>query len=236
MLAASLLLSFAAAAPALDVPERPVIIVVPLGTVSPDIVRMVHDTLAARFRFEVRVAEPLAMPEDAWYAPRKRWRAEKILAALDRRDWGPAWRVAAITEAPISTTKGSVDDWGIAGLGSIDGLSSVFSGYIFRGIKKRDPAEYRRFIDNLVLHEVGHTLGLLHCPLDRCIMADAHGDAIKSARASINEFCPRCYARIKQHLKATEPRGRWTADELRLWGGEREERARNGVAPAAVSR
>src|SRR5207249_9902457 len=130
----------------------------------------------------------------------KRWRAEKIRRALDAADFGDAWRVAAITEQPISTTKGDVKDWGIAGLGSLDGKSSVFSGYLYRGLKSKGEAKYLHAIENLVLHEVGHTLGLPHCPLDRCIMADAKGNALRSATLSINEFCPRCFEAIRAHL------------------------------------
>ena len=67
----------------------------------------------------------------------------------------------------------------------------------------REPGDaYLHAIENLVLHEVGHTLGLPHCPLDRCIMADAKGNALHSAEVSINEFCPRCYEAIRKHLRA----------------------------------
>ncbi len=190
------------------------LVVVPLGDPSPALVEMTVHALADRFRFDVEVAPSMSMPEDAWYAPRRRWRAEKILRALDAKDFGDAWRVAAITELPISTTKGEIEDWGIAGLGSLDGKSSVFSGYLYRSLNKRKTEpKYLHAIENLVLHEVGHTLGLPHCPLDRCIMADAHGNALRSAALSINEFCPRCYEAIHAHLRAESAQGAWTEAE-----------------------
>ncbi len=195
--------------------DRPVLVVVPLGGADEDLVRFVAASIERRFELVVRVADPIALPPAAWYAPRKRWRAEKILDHLDGLNFGPdVWRVAAITEAPISTTKGVVQDWGIAGLGSLGGKSSVFTSYLFRGYRKRERESYLRFMENLVLHEVGHTLGLPHCPLDRCLMADAHGNAVRAARVSINEFCPRCWARIREHLKSRAPQGSWTKAEL----------------------
>lgn len=190
-------------------------VVVPLGEASPDLVRFVARSIERRFDFEVHVADPIPHPKEAWYPKRKRWRAEKILDHLDRLDFGPdVTRVAAITERPISTTKGKVYDWGIAGLGSLGGKSSVFTSYLFRAYRKRARRRYLRFMENLVLHEVGHTLGLPHCPLERCLMADAKGNAVRAARRSINEFCPRCHRRIQQYLIAQEPQGRWSAAEL----------------------
>ena len=96
-----------------------------------------------------------------------------FLDALNALEAGNAWRVTWITEKPISTTKGKIHNWGIAGLGTMAGKSCVLTAYLFRRLKKRNPIRYRRFMENLVLHEVGHTLGVGHCPLERCIMADA---------------------------------------------------------------
>jgi archaemetzincin len=195
--------------------EKPVLVVVPMGDASSDLVQFVAASIERRLEVDVRVADPIPHPRDAWYAPRKRWRADRILDHLDEQDFGgDVWRVAAITEQPISTTKGDIKDWGIAGLGSLGGKSSVFTSYLFRGYRKKARSTYLRFMENLVLHEVGHTLGLDHCPLDRCMMADAKGNAIKAAKVSINEFCPRCHARIRRHLRAKEPQGVWSKEEL----------------------
>ena len=79
-------------------------------------------------------------------------------------------------------------------------------------------------MENLVLHEVGHTLGLPHCVLDRCIMADAKGNAIRAAKISINEFCPRCYQASSDHLRASALRGEWSDEERALLGEKRETR------------
>lgn len=212
---AGLLLATLAAGPArADAPaEEPLLWVVPLGNPSPDLVATVVRAVSATFRFKVEVAPPMELPAEAYYAPRKRWRAEKLLDALDAVAPERAWRVAAITEQPISTTKDEIYDWGIAGLGSMGGKSSVFSSYIFKRFEKSDRRTYLRFMDNLVLHEVGHTLGLPHCPFERCIMADAKGNAVRAARVSINELCPRCYAQIRQHLRQDGLRGDWSKEQ-----------------------
>lgn len=181
--------------------ERQRLAVVPLGVVDPELVKSVAEEISRRFDFEVLTLQALPLPETAWYAPRKRWRAEKLLKYLSQEGRIDADRVAAVTEEPISTTKGSIVDWGIAGLGTLAGKSSVFTAHLFRGLKKKDPARYRRYMANLVLHEVGHTLGLPHCERDDCVMADAKGNALRAAERSTNEFCPHCAALLGARLR-----------------------------------
>jgi archaemetzincin len=194
--------------------EERLLVIVPLGAPSEDLVQVVVASAQKTFRMRVEVAEPMALPMGAYYPPRKRWRAERLLDALDRVAPKEAWRVAAITEKPISTTKGEVKDWGIAGLGSLGGKSSVFTSFLFRKHAAADHRRYLKEMEGLVLHEIGHTLGLEHCPLERCLMADAKGNAIRAAEKSINEFCPACWQQIREHLWAEAPRGSWSPAEL----------------------
>jgi hypothetical protein len=52
--------------------------------------------------------------------------------------------VVAVTEAEISTTKGDIFDWGIAGLGNLGGLSCVVSAYIYKKHSKTKEDLLRR--------------------------------------------------------------------------------------------
>lgn len=213
----SLLLTFLIVVPfsatASDPPSEPRIVVIPLGNPDPAVVEQAARTLEEKLYFKVEVASPVPLPRRAWYAPRKRWRAEILLDYLAAIDVGPAFKVIGVTSAPISTTKGDIKDWGIAGLGTIDGKASVLTTYLFRRVKRKRPKRFARFVANLVLHEMGHTLNLEHCPLARCIMADAKGNAIRAGRLSINEFCPRCHRRLKGRLRALEVQGEWSEVE-----------------------
>ncbi len=194
-----------------------VLVVVPLGDPSPKLVENVAGSLQKRFNFQVLVNDSVPLPRSAWYLPRKRWRAEKLLDFLDTLELGEnVWRVAGITEEPISTTKGKRYDWGIAGLATIGGRNSVFSSWLFERWKVKHHRRYLRAMDNLVLHEVGHNLGLDHCPLKRCIMADAMGSARQAALQSANEFCPRCTEKLRVHLKDKKIRGKWSLKELAI--------------------
>jgi archaemetzincin len=181
-----------------------VVAVVPLGEVNPETVEVVRTAVAARIDAQIRVDAPRELPTSAYYPARKRWRAEKILEAIDSSLPVGAWKVIALTDAEISTTKGDVEDWGIGGLGNIGGKSCVVSTQILRKHSK-SKADLHRRLKDLAVHEFGHTLGLDHCPVKGCVMNDAKGKLIKSLDSSTGRFCDYCGLRIEKGVLKNEP-------------------------------
>jgi archaemetzincin len=167
-----------------------------------DFPREVVPEIEAGLRRQLRVLPTLQRPLPAWayYPPRKRYRAEKLLQVLEREQ--PArTSVLGMTEVDISTTKGKHQDWGVFGLGMIGGTSSVISTFRLR--RGKPSAELYRFrIVSSAVHEVGHMLGLEHCTEPRCVMNDAEG-SIKTVDASTGELGPRCLARLAELAPAT---------------------------------
>ncbi len=133
------------------------------------------------------------LPASAWYAPRSRYRAERLLRALDV--WKPAGaqKIIGVTAKDISTTKGPYPDWGIFGYGNIAGPACVVSDFRLR--KNTDAAGLRRRLSWVVAHELGHTFGLEHCPSRGCLMEDAAGQVATVDRTS-GGFCPACRKRL----------------------------------------
>jgi len=82
-----------------------------------------------------------------------------------------------------------VTDWGIMGLATIDGRVSVMSMFRCRR-GSRSPVHARERLGKVAVHEVGHTLGLEHCPTYGCLMEDAHGTNTTTDREYV--LCPRC--------------------------------------------
>jgi archaemetzincin len=181
-------LAFAAEAPAS--PER-VVAIVPLGRVKQEYLERIAQELQARMNVRVRIDARRELPKAAYYAPRRRWRAERILDWLDETPPEGAWKVIAVTEAELSTTKGKIPDWGIAGLGTIGGRNCVLSAYLYKKHSRRKEALLRRLGD-VAVHEFGHTLGFPHCEVKGCVMSDAKGKAIKSADESTGHYCATC--------------------------------------------
>src|SRR4051812_42596475 len=104
--------------------------IVPLGDVELEYLEAVKAAIEARVEATVRIEPKRELPPEAFYKPRKRWRAEKLLDALDANPPADAWKVIGVTNGEISTTKGNIFDWGIAGLGNINGRSCVVSLYL----------------------------------------------------------------------------------------------------------
>jgi archaemetzincin len=194
------LLLAASLAPAADAPQR-IVAIVPLGPVKQEYLERVAQELQARMDVQVRIEPQRELPPEAFYKPRKRWRAERLVDSLDAALPTGAWRVVGVTEAETSTTKGDIHDWGIAGLGNIGGPSCVVSAFIYKKNSKSPEVLLRRLGD-LAVHEFGHTLGFPHCEVQGCVMADAKGKAIKSADESSGQYCAQCLEKLSPEDRA----------------------------------
>jgi archaemetzincin len=175
----------------------------PLGADLPDAdVEAVQRGIVEFYGLEVRILSRVPLPQAAWYAPRQRWRAEKILEFLNTQIPDDGYRILGLTAADISTTKGSVQDWGVLGLGELPGKSGVISA--FRARKKaKDPLLPRERLAKVAVHEIGHTLGLDHCPSDGCLMHDAEGK-VQSCDVEF-DLCDKCRARIAETGRVIPP-------------------------------
>lgn len=174
--------------------DRPVVAIRPLGHVDPSVVARVERDVARAYGVRVVVLDRGALPREAFYAPRSRYRAERVLGALERETDARYAKVVGLTSHDISTSTETHADWGIFGLGEIAGRPAVVSTHRLRG--QGVPRE--RFLDRVakvVNHELGHTFGLEHCPEPGCLMEDA-GGTIASVDSESGELCDACRARL----------------------------------------
>ena len=144
----------------------------PLGPALPSgEIDFVRASLEAFYDVNLVVADPQPLTRKAYYAPRQRYRAEKLLEYLKTQLPDSADRILGITSVDISTTKGAISDWGIMGLATIDGRVSVLSSFRCKR-KIRDPHQGTIRLGKVAVHEIGHTLGLDHCRTAGCLMHD----------------------------------------------------------------
>ena len=119
---------------------------------------------------------------------RARQRLEHLTALAN-----DAFRVLGITSADISTTKGNVADWGILGLASIDGRACVLSSFrCYRSARDSRHATAR--LGKTAVHELGHTLGLEHCPSRGCLMQDGGGTVLTTDGE--HDLCSVCRGKL----------------------------------------
>lgn len=176
----------------------PMVCIQPLGSYEPWLLGKAVKGLKQLYGFRVKVLKKEGLPKSAFYAPRKRYRADKLLDFLDS-DVVPGSgcdAVVGFTDKDISVTKGAHKDWGIFGLGSIGGTSCVVSTYrLGRKTKSKRKKAIRTV--KVVNHELGHVLGLGHCPKDRCLMADAEG-TIRTVDNETGLMCDLCKAQVNR--------------------------------------
>jgi archaemetzincin len=174
------------------------VVLVPLGKFPEDLLDEVESRLVEEFTVTVRRHAPVPLPKSAYYPPRKRYRAEKLLDHLHTVEPDPDARVLGLTSVDISTSKGKYKDWGIFGLGELPGRTSVISVYrLRRKAKDRDHLKFR--VGTTAVHEIGHTFGLDHCPerQARCVMQDAEG-SIANTDSSTGHLGPACRKKLER--------------------------------------
>jgi archaemetzincin len=133
---------------------------------------------------DIEIKKPISLPKNAWYAPRKRYRADSLISYLSKIT-PDGHLTIGLTSKDISTTNGDITDWGIMGLGYCPGRSCVASTFRLNKNKRLEQ------LFKVAVHELGHTQGIPHCPVKTCYMQDAEG---KNKTDTEVEFCVKCKA------------------------------------------
>ena len=132
----------------------------------------------------VILKKAISLPASAFYKSRNRYRADSLIHFLGANtDEGHT--TIGLTNKDISTTKGTVADWGVMGLGNCPGNACVVSGF------RLSKSEKLMQLFKVSIHELGHTQGLPHCAVKYCFMRDAEGPNTTNEETA---FCPKCKA------------------------------------------
>ncbi len=192
-----------------DIPDRQVLLILPLGKELPfrDIA-LVKQALVEFFDVQIRVLPRVDLPEQAYYHPRRRYRAEKLLPFLTEKLPSDGHRILGLTGVDISAHKGSIEDWGIIGAAKLGGKACIISSFRFHSASMQKVLE-PIILAKIAVHEVGHTLGLGHCPTRGCLMEDSGG----MVRTCNREFdiCLNCRNRLRSmgHVVPDQPHIPW---------------------------
>ncbi len=176
---------------------------VPLGDVPLADLETARDGLATQAPFALAIEPRMPLPASARSVQKDRYSADALLTYLQRVPAAPGDKVLGVAEVDIVSPKNGVPDWGILGLGDLAGKTCVVSTYRMR--RKFEPGGgapeplVRERLWKISLHELGHTLGMPHCPNKGCLMQDAHG-TVKTVDTE-RELCVDCRARFAEALQ-----------------------------------
>lgn len=161
----------------------PAIRILPLGHASKALVDRTAEDLRKVFP-DVCILPAEPMPAQAWNPKRKRWRADTLIAWMGRRAAADEVYLGITTDDISATKEGVAQDFGIMGLGQKPGRACMASNQ-----RLKDKSQFPK----IVIHELGHTASLDHCPSPRCLMQAANG---KDHTREIDAFCNKCRAAL----------------------------------------
>jgi archaemetzincin len=144
------------------------------------------------------------LPAAAWYAPRKRWRADRLLDALLAEYVDGCGAIVGVTQDDISTTRDDAHpDWGILGLAYLGDRVAVVSS--FRARRRVPVRVAAQRLVKVANHELGHVLGLPHGGAPGCIMNDA-GGSVRAVDREHGTLCDDERAQVEQKIGAVPAR------------------------------
>lgn len=160
------------------------IFILPLGKVDENYIKETYDNIQ-RISANTELLPAMEMPAQAFYAPGNRYRADSLIRWMSHKA-KPNEIYIGVTMQDISTTKGEYADYGVMGLGYCPGKACVVSTYRLKN---------KQNFYKVVIHELGHNVGLQHCADPTCYMRDAKGgDPTGEEKA----FCKSCAAYLQK--------------------------------------
>lgn len=166
--------------------------VIPIGRVEPRVIDTAQRCLVDVLGYGTVLVPAMDDFEFAYDRERGQYSAPKLLQHLARHHLADSWRLLAITELDLfipmlSYVYGQAQLGGELAVVSIARLRQEFHGF---------PADEGLLMARTakeVLHETGHTLGLVHCRDETCVMSLSTN--IRQVDVKRQAFCVDCRVR-----------------------------------------
>lgn len=154
--------------------NKPTVILQPLQFYDTVTLAFLKDSIEKFYPLIIIIADAKNFPENFYYKPRNRYRADSTIKWLRRIRPDSARTIVGITNEDVSVNKGTHKDYGVMGLGYKPGNSCVVSTFRLRKTATTQK-HFQQRLFKVVVHEMGHNFGLDHCLDEACIMVDAEG-------------------------------------------------------------
>ena len=170
---------------------------VPVGNVPPQALDWIENAMAEWFPLPIRRLPSLDIPETAYDAKRRQYQSVAIMKMLAQFAPRDASRILGVTDVDLAIPMLSF----LFGQAQFEGPVAVVSlcrlHQEFYGLPAQEDLLRERTVKE-VLHELGHTFGLVHCSKPTCAMSLATHIALVDAKAE--QYCARCGLRLVQRF------------------------------------
>ncbi len=170
---------------------------VPIGRVPENALQWIEAAASEWIPLPVRRLAPLAIPEEAYDPKREQYQSVEIMKMLARLAPNNGSRILGVTDVDLAIPMLSF----LFGQAQFDGPVAVVSlcrlHQEFYGLPAQESLLRERTVKE-VLHELGHTFGLVHCSEPKCAMSLA--THIELVDAKTEQYCTRCGLQLVQRF------------------------------------
>ncbi len=174
---------------------------VAIGGVPAKALEWIENTAAEWFPMPIRRLPPLSIPEGAYDAKRGQYQSVELMKMLAQNAPRDASRVLGVTDVDLEIPMLSF----LFGQAQFDGPIAVVSlcrlHQEFYGLPPEESLLRERAAKE-VLHELGHTFGLVHCADSKCAMSLATHIELVDAKAE--QYCTHCGMQLVQRFASRE--------------------------------
>jgi archaemetzincin len=169
--------------------------VVAIGNISAEVLDWVESVAAEWFVLPVRRLPGLPIPEGSYDEKRGQYKSVELMKAVAGSVPPDAAKILGVTEADLAIPTltflfGQAQLGGVVAVVSLCRLRQEFYGL------PGDASLLRERMNKEVLHELGHTFGLVHCSEPKCAMSLAtHIGMVDNKEA---RYCGRCGVELVQ--------------------------------------
>jgi len=168
--------------------------VLPIGQADAEVIIWIKENLARAFPDTICVVidEKIPLREEAFDKKRKQYQSHAILSEVQGY---------AVTKAGLNRVLGVVDaDIFVPELNFVFGEAACLGKAALISLRRLRPEFYGEapsrelFLERALkeaVHELGHTLGLRHCPRSSCVMHFSNSISDTDIKQSL--FCDKCY-------------------------------------------
>ena len=174
----------------------------PVGFIDKKIIQHLGDCFESRCGLTCRVSPAMENPEYAYDEKRRQYNSKLILKHLLQCHSHDTIRSIGITRVDLYVPILKY----VFGLAEIEGQCAIISTHRLRPQFYEQPPDSYLLLDRIektAIHELGHTLGLIHCRDHNCVMYSS--TRIEDTDFKQPDFCPTCSELFKWNLDRLSP-------------------------------